>query len=367
MKSILLAFLLIISSTSCSNDDSTTENTEEITELYFPPISGNSWETESAENLDWNISQLPDLLNYLEVNNTRAFIILKDGKIIIEEYWGQNLLGTENFDRDTNWYWASAGKTITATLTGIAQQEGLLDINHKTSDYLGTGWTSLSPEKENLITIKNQLNMTTGLDYEGNDLDCTLASCLTYKADAGSQWFYHNAPYTLLSEVISQAAQTGYNQYTDEKLEDKIGMNGQWIQTGFNNVYWSTPRDMARFGLLMLNEGIWNEMPVLSDLNYFDAMTNTSQNLNPSYGYLWWLNGKNEVIFPGFDFPINAQLADNAPAELVAGMGKNGQFVELLPSENIVVIRMGEAPDNSLVPIQFHNEMWDKISSIIQN
>jgi CubicO group peptidase (beta-lactamase class C family) len=367
MRAICLAILFIFICISCSNDDNAQDNTIIPSELYFPPLSDNSWETVSVESLNWNTDNIPELLNYLEANNTRAFMLLKDGRIVIEEYWGNNLLGTAPFDQNTNWYWASAGKTITATLTGIAQQEGFLDINDKTSDYLGNGWTSLPAEKENLISIKNQLSMTTGLDYDISDLDCTLPSCLTYKADAGTQWYYHNAPYTLLGEVISQATQMDYNQYTNEKLESKIGMDGQWIPNNFNNVYWSTPRDMARFGLLMLNKGIWDETPVLADENYYNDMVNSSQELNPSYGYLWWLNGKDSVIFPGIDIPFNISLSDNAPIDLVAGMGKNGQFVELVPEENIVIIRMGEAPDNSLVPIEFHNEVWAKISEIIDN
>jgi CubicO group peptidase (beta-lactamase class C family) len=366
MKANCLALLLLVIYASCSNDDN--QVNESLTQdMYFPPIAENSWESISAESLNWNTDNIPDLLDYLEANNTRAFIVLKNGRIVIEEYWGNNILGTAPFDKDTNWYWASAGKTITATLTGIAQEEGFLNINDKTSDYLGQGWTSLSPQKEDLITIKNQLNMTTGLDYQVSDLNCTLPSCLNYKADAGSQWFYHNAPYTLISEVISQATQMDYNEYTDEKLENKIGMNGQWIPNNFNNVYWSTPRDMARFGLLMLNKGLWNETPVLADENYYNDMVNSSQNLNPSYGYLWWLNGKDSLIFPGIDIPFNLSLANNAPNDLVAGMGKNGQFVELIPEENIVVIRMGEAPNEALVPIEFHNEMWARISEIIEN
>lgn len=365
MKDLLYLFLIITLNSSCNNDDSQIENTPQQ-DVYFPPVNGNPWETTSVETLNWNTDKLSDLLNYLESNNTRAFIILKDGKIVVEEYWGQNILGTANFDQTTNWYWASAGKTITATLAGIAQEEGHLDINHKTSDYLGQGWTSLSSEKENLITVKNQLTMTTGLDYEVSNLNCTTPDCLLYKADAGTQWFYHNAPYTLLRDVIEAATQTDYNQYTDEKLENKIGMNGEWLPNNqYNNVYWSNARDMARFGLLMLNKGIWDGTPVLSDTNYYNDMVNTSQNLNPSYGYLWWLNGKGSVILPSLDFAINIPLADNAPDDLVAGMGKNGQFVEFVPSQNIVVIRMGEAPDNSLVPIEFHNEMWAKISDLI--
>jgi CubicO group peptidase (beta-lactamase class C family) len=361
MKNILIYCLICILNTSCGNDDSQFGNQD----LYFPPLEGNQWETISTESLGWNDNKISELLNFLEINNTRAFIILKDGKIVIEEYWGQNILGTANFDQNTNWYWASAGKTITATLTGIAQNEGFLNINDKTSDYLGEGWTSLMPEKENLITIKDQLSMTTGLDYDINNLNCTTPNCLQYRSDAGTQWYYHNAPYTLLRDVIESATQTDYNQYTDEKLENKIGMNGEWITNNFNNVYWSTARDMARFGLLMLNKGVWNETPVLSDVNYYNEMVNSSQDLNPSYGFLWWLNGENSVILPGFDFPFDMPLADNAPSDLFAGMGKNGQYVEILPSQNIVVIRMGEAPGDDLVPIQFHNDMWGKISEII--
>ena len=124
---------------------------------------------------------------------------------------------------------------------------------------------------------------------------------------------------------------------------------------------------MARFGLLILNRGIWDETPILADENYYNDMVNSSQDLNPSYGYLWWLNGKDSVIFPGIDIPFNISLSDNAPIDLVAGMGKNGQFVELIPEENIVVIRMGEAPNEALVPIEFHNEMWARISEIIEN
>lgn len=363
MKPFCFALLSLILSVSCDNDEA---NAEVQQELYFPPLTGNDWNNISTESLGWNIEAQAGLFNYLEANNTRAFIILKDGKIAIEKYWGDNILGTTNFNRNTNWYWASAGKTLTATLTGIAQEEGVLNINDKTSDYLGSGWTSLSAEKENLITIKNQLSMTTGLDYEVSDLNCTSASCLTFKADAGTQWYYHNAPYTLLSEVISQATQKDYNQYTYEKLQSKIGMDGQWIQNGFNNVYWSTPRAMARFGLLMLNRGVWADTTVLADLDYFNAMTTSSQDLNPSYGYLWWLNGKNSIIFPSVDFALNIELADNAPDDLVAGMGKNGQYVECIPSKNMVVVRMGEAPGNDLVPIQFHNDMWAKISAMIQ-
>ena len=361
--SILIVLILFV--LGCNKDDDNIINPPVESTLYFPPLNSDEWESKSPSELGWDISDLDGLLTYLEDNNTRAFIVLKDGKIVIEEYFGNNILGTAPFDRNTKWYWASAGKTLTATLVGIAQQEGLLNINNTTSTYLGNGWTNLTSDKEDMITVKNQLTMTTGLEYNVSDLDCTLPSCLTYRADAGQQWFYHNAPYTLLEKVVENASGIDFNDYTNQKVESVIGMNGQWISQAYNNVYWSTARDMARFGLFILNKGKWSNTDVLSDAEYYEQMVNTTQSLNLSYGYLWWLNGKESIIFPGLPNSFDVPLSDNAPIDLFAGMGKNGQFVEVIPSKNLVVIRMGETPDGSLVPITFHNEMWEKINLVI--
>ncbi len=358
---IVLSFFVF----GCDKNDDNVVNDVDESSLYFPPLNSEEWEIKSLSELGWNTSELGGLLTYLEDNNTRAFIVLKDGKIVIEEYFGNNIFGTSPFNRNTQWYWASAGKTLTATLVGIAQQEGLLNINNPTSTYLGNGWTSLTSDKENMITIKNQLTMTTGLDYIVSDLNCTLPSCLTYRTDAGQQWFYHNAPYTLLEKVVENAAGINYNEYSNQKVESVIGMNGQWISQGYNNMYWSTARDMARFGLLILNKGKWSNIDVLSDTEYYEQMVNTTQSLNPSYGYLWWLNGKESIMFPSLPNSFNVALSDNAPIDLFAGMGTNGQFVEVIPSKNLIVIRMGNAADNSLGLFTFHNEMWEKINLVI--
>ena len=359
MKSYIL-ILLIATSISCSSDQETTIQTE----MYFPSIGISDWENTTPESLDWKISELDNLYNFLSQNGTRAFIVLKDGKIVIEKYWGNTILNTAQFDQNSDWYWASAGKTLTSILVGIAQQEGLLNINDKTSDYLGNQWTDMELDKENLIFIKHQLTMTTGLDYTVANPDCTESSCLRYKKDAGTQWYYHNAPYTLLKDVVSAAAKMSYDEFTNQKLASKIGMNGSWIQIGNNNVYWSTARDAARFGLLLLNEGKWNETSILTDSNYFNAMTNSSQDINPSYGYLTWLNGKSSIILPSASTSFNMSLSQDAPNDLYAAMGKNGQYIDVVPSENLVIIRIGEAPDNSVVPTSFHNEMWEKINAV---
>ncbi|HET8886383.1 MAG TPA: serine hydrolase, partial [Salinimicrobium sp.] len=358
MKKHFLLVLCFIGLMGCSTDDNSGEIPSEDTEMYFPPIGSGEWETKTPQDLGWNTETIPELENYLSQNGTRAFLILKNGKIVMEKYWGNNIANTETFDKNTNWYWASAGKTLTAFLVGIAQEEGILNINDRSSDYLGENWSSLDLNKENEILLKHHLTMTTGLDYNVPNIDCTDPECLQFGVEVGTQWYYHNAAYTLLEQVVSNASGMDFNDFTDLKIQDKIGMNGSWIYLDYNRVYWSSARDAARFGLLLLNEGIWNETPVLADANYFNEMINSSQDINPSYGYLTWLNGKSEIMVPGFSNSFNTPLSENAPTDLYAAMGKNGQFINVVPSKNLVVIRMGEAPGEDLVPIEFHNEMW---------
>ena len=357
-------FLLLLFFFSCSNDE--TQISEPlVNDLYFPTIDSDQWETINPEELNWDSVGIENLYNFLELNNTRAFIVLKDGKIVLENYWGNNILNTAPFDSNTNWYWASAGKTLTALLIGIAKDNGILSLDDSSSIFLGNGWTSLEESQESLIKIKHHLTMTTGLDYLVYNLDCTDPNCLTYKNTPGSKWFYHNATYSLLNDIIENASKTTYNDFTNQKVKMKIGMGGSWIQSNYNNIYWSTARDMARFGLLILNEGVWDNQVILSDTNYFLNMVNTSQQMNESYGYLWWLNGKDSLIPPGITTPIQTSLASNAPEDLIAGMGKNGQYLDVIPSQNLVIIRMGEAPDSDdLVTINFHNEMWNYLNDI---
>ncbi len=358
---LVLSFFFTISCSKKTIDI----NEPESKNLYFPNKDSVEWESKSPEELSWNTSAIDSLYDFLEQRNTRAFIILKDGRIILENYWGNNITNTKAFDKNSLWYWASAGKTLTAFLVGIAQEQGLLTIEDASSTYLGNGWTNSNEEQESLIKIKHQLTMTTGLDYEVDNPFCTDPNCLLVKFTPGTNWFYHNAPYTLLREVIENASQTSYNNFSDQHIENKIGMSGIWTRSNFDNVYTSTARDMARFGLLALNKGVWDNEVILNDANYFSNMVNSSQEFNEAYGYLWWLNGKSNLIIPGLTIQLNRPLVPNGPEDLIAGLGKNGQFIDVVPSKNMVIIRMGEDPDNSLVPINFHNEMWVHLNKIL--
>ncbi len=262
------------------------------------------------------------------------------------------------------WYWASAGKTITGFMTGIAQQEGFLSIDDPTATYLGTGWTSCLPGEELAITIENQLAMTSGLDDGVPDPTCTTSNCLECLASPGTRWAYHNAPYTLLDQVIEEATATSLNNYTTQKLKTPTGMTGTFLPVENNNVFFSNARSMARFGLLMLNNGNWDENQIMTDTNYFNQMVTSSQSLNEAYGYLWWLNGTETFMLPGLQTVFNGQLFNNAPEDTYAAMGKDGQFLNVIPSESMVWIRMGEDPSNLPVPFLLNDQIWNFINDL---
>jgi CubicO group peptidase (beta-lactamase class C family) len=175
----------------------------------------------------------------LASNGTRAFIILHNGRIVMEEYFGQRITGGLPFDQNSLWYWASAGKTLTATLVGLAQEEGKLEITKPSSTYLGAGWTSLSPSQESKITVWHQLTMTSGLDDGVADPFDTRPAALVFKAEPGTRWAYHNGPYTLLDQVVEGATGQSFSNYFNTKLASKIGMTGSWQKVDFNNVYFS--------------------------------------------------------------------------------------------------------------------------------
>ncbi|HEY1194691.1 serine hydrolase [Flavobacterium sp.] len=354
MAKTFYVIVIALLSISCTKD-STESDTTPSESMYFPPVTGTIWETKSITDLKWNQNAVQPLLDYLELKHSKSFIILVNGRIVLENYFN-------NHSASINWYWASAGKTLTSTVTGIAQQEGLLNINNKVSQYLGTGWTSETLAQENLITCKHLLTMTSGLDDATDDVD---PQDLIYKADAGTRWAYHNV-YVKLQDVIEKASGQSWSNYFNTKLRDKIGMNGTWVQLGVNSVYTSTTRSMARFGLLMLNKGKWENNVVLNE-NYFSEATSTSQNINLGYGYLWWLNGKTSYHLPQSQLTFQGSVISTGPSDMFMALGKNDQKIYVVPSKKMVVIRMGDAADNvNLALSDFDKVLWEKINALYQ-
>ncbi|WP_420572429.1 serine hydrolase domain-containing protein [Kordia sp.] len=356
----IIPILFLVLFVNCSSEDVDEIPQEEIPvivdeSLYFPPLDSGSWETTSISDLNWNTDQLSPLLSYLEEKNTKSFIILHKGKIAVENYFN-------NHTETSPWYWASAGKTLTTAVAGIAQEEHLIDLNAKVSDYIGTNWTSASLDKENLITCKSLLSMTSGLD---DGLGSGIApNDLQYLADAETRWAYHGV-FVKMQDVIAAASNQTWDAYFETKLKHRIGMTGAWIQTGNTNVYWSTTRSMARFGLLIAAQGMWEDTQIVS-ASFLNEATSTSQNINEAYGYLWWLNGKNTYRLPQTQLEFPGELVPNAPQDMYCALGKNDQKIYIVPSRDLVIIRMGNAADDDNFALSnFDNELWEKINLLI--
>ncbi|MFN8230865.1 MAG: serine hydrolase [Bacteroidia bacterium] len=327
--------------------------------LYFPPLTGNTWDTLSPNRFNYCNERIDSLYNYLQAKNSKSFILLRNGKIVLEKYFG-------TFTIDSTWYWASAGKSLTGFMVGIAADKGLVNLNNKVSDYLWSNWTSAPLIKENLIKVSDLLQMTSGLD-PAMPLPCTnedsSKACLTYSINANTNWFYHSGAYRQLQAVISKVSGLSYNQVTDLWVESKTGMSGFW----FNSIYYSKARDMARFGLLNLNKGIWANDTVLKSSSYFNAMTNSSQTFNLAYGYLWWLCGKSSFKVPGINTNIPGSLVSNAPNDAFCALGKNDQKIYVVPSQSLVLVRQGNhSGTSSLAVSDFDNVMWDYVNKLTQ-
>jgi len=237
-----------------------------VSDYYFPPSRGDEWEITSPARLGWDQVKLNEAIAFIRDQNSTSMLILHKGKIAVEEYW-------RGWGRDTSFSIFSAGKSVISAAVGIAQEQGKLRIRDTMSKYLGKNWTKAPPEKEAAITIRDVLTMTSGLDES-----------LNYETEPGAKWFYNTPAYWELAHVIEAATGKGIADFLNANLWSPIGA----VNTGWNGKQVvSSARDMARFGLMILNNGAWQGQDVIRDKSYLFDATNQSQELNPSYGYLW--------------------------------------------------------------------------------
>jgi len=356
MKNLYKILLLALPFFAACTKDNGDDGTPPAETMYYPPITGTTWETKTVASLGWNETAIQPLKDYLLQKHSKSFMILVNGRIVMEEYF-------DGHTASTTWPWNSAGKTLVTATTGIAQQEGLVNINTKVSQYLGAGWTSAPLLKENLITLRHLLTMTSGLNDSTNFVT---TGNLTYMADAGTRWSYHNV-FQKLMDVVAAASGQNFETYFNAKLKNKLGMDGFWDNGIIFKVYNSNTRSMARFGILALNKGKWENEQVLNE-NFFNESINTSQSINPSYGYLWWLNGKSSSMLPGAQTVYPGTLVPNAPADMYSAMGAEDQRIYVIPSKKMVVIRMGDASDPAnpnFALSGFDNALWEKINAVI--
>jgi hypothetical protein len=213
----LLVLLSIVSCRKNEDDQPTPTDT-----MYFPSNTSTVWDTSSISSLGWNESAVQPLNDFLIQKNTKAFIILVNGRIVIEEYFDGHSVSNP-------WEWNSAGKTLVSTTTGIAQQEGLLNINNKASDYLGIEWANMPLPKENLITVRHLLSMTTGND---DTKQLVIKSNLTYVADAGTRWAYSNI-FQKLTDVVANSSNSLLKAISMKNSKVKLAWTGIGILEPF--------------------------------------------------------------------------------------------------------------------------------------
>lgn len=306
---------------------------------YYPPTdpADDPWETAPAEELGWDPALMQLALNYLEASNSTAFIILYKGRIVVEQYWeGWGPHSVEKI--------YSSSKSMVGYLVGKAQEDGLLDIDDKVSNHLGDGWSNALKLVEKKITIRHLLTMSSGL-----------TKLLTFAAQPNTVWKYNTPAYKKLHAVLEAATGMTLNQYATQHV---------FAPAGFRDTEWtedwmiSSARDMSRFGLMILDGGAWDGQQIMTDQAYLAAMLETSQPLNPSYGYGWWLNGKDGWVLPD-DAAGNGFLIPNAPADMAAALGYADKKIYVVPSLDLVVVRHGDAADSSQPALsEFDNILW---------
>lgn len=319
------------------------------TELHFPIDPQTSWMTKAPEYAGWDKDKLETLSAYADSTGSKAFILLQDGWLVKEDYYN-------GFTEDSVHYWASAGKTLTAFLVGIAIQHGKMNLDNPVSTYLGEGWSACEDSEEEKRTLRHHLTMTSGFN-EYLNWDCTEPECLECIAEPGERWTYHQGAYTLVTDMIDNAYNSNINGLLRSNITRLTNIEALYVNVGNNRMVVSKPRDFAAFGLLLLAEGMWGTQEVLREREYFNEMISPSQNLNKSYGYLTWINSGESYMLP-LDRTIHpGKLAPELPIGTFAGIGANGQIVCVIPEWNTVFIRMGDLPGVDYAPVDYFAEL----------
>jgi len=267
-----------------------------------------------------------------------AVLVIKNGKLVGERYG--NGFGVHSGYRT----WSTA-KSISATLIGIAIRDGLM----KRDTRAPIAQWQFAGDPRRAITIEHLLHMSSGLESQGSNTNAIyfggaqVASAVTQtplEAEPGSRWKYANNDTLLLLRSLRHVLRDDqrYLRYPYDELFHRIGMHhtrmeldhaGDFI--GSSQVY-TTARDLARFGLLYLNDGVWESERILPEgWAKFVAQPAPSRPLvqgEAGYGAQFWLYDG----LPG------------VPAGTYTTSGNKGQFVTIVPRHNMVVVRTGVDP-----------------------
>jgi len=329
------------------------------TELYFP---ADDWDTIEPRAVGWDPDKLASAMDLAMSRKSSGVVILHRGRIMIERYQDlqpksaryRGMTHGRGSDGRVIEDVASAQKSVVSFLVGVAQEKGLVKIGDPVHQHLGAGWSRAKPEQEAAITIRHLITMSSGLNEK-----------LEFVAQPGTKWKYNTTAYSQSLLAIVAASGKSPNELTSEWLTHCVGMkDSRWVERSWSknsevaaNRYGfaTTARDLARFGLLVLANGKWNDQTLLADQEYFQASLSPSQTLNPSYGFLWWLNGQESAVRAARR--VKGPLISAAPHDLFAAFGALGRKCYVVPSLGLVVTRLGDSPEAAGKP-GFDNEFW---------
>ncbi|WP_163398531.1 serine hydrolase domain-containing protein [Flavobacterium fluviatile] len=274
-----------------------------------------------------------------KLKRTRAVVVLYKNKLIAEKY-------DTGFTKDSKILGWSMTKSITSSAFGVLAKQGKIDI------YKPAPVAEWQNDERKNITINDLLHMNSGLEWEENyNTICDATKMLFQAEDMGkvqldkpaefkpnTHWNYSSGTTNLLSLILRRQFKT-QQEYLDfwySAVIDKIGMSSMIVEQDMSGTFvgssyaWATARDWSKFGLLYLNKGNWNGEQILDEswVKYTATPTNTSEG---KYGAQFWLNA-------GGKFP-------DAPRDMFYCSGYQGQMVAIIPSKDMVIVRMGLKED----------------------
>ena len=323
-----------------------------LTADYFPPATG-TWETVSAAEAGFDQAKLDEVSTFVEQSNSTTFMVLYDGRILVEKYWNGR-------DATTLQDVASAQKSVLSMLIGSLISKGTLSFDATVTSILGAGWSNATAQQEAPITMRQILTMTSCLDAN-----------LGYAAPAGSTWLYNTDAYHRNGLVVEAKTGKTLQDYTRSTLFDPIGVGtSMWSTRGgakdskgmLVDALLMNARDMARVGLLVMHGGTWAGTTIVPS-SYMSEAIVTSQTFNPSYGLLFWLNGKSSALLPPA-LPFAGMLMPDAPHDLVAALGANDQKIHASTSAKMVVVRQGAAASGeAMAATAWDNQVWQHLDA----
>ena len=342
----------------------------------------------SNHNLDWPVGEkvtfdsVPanvdrDKLNQVLTNwfmepgpdtrrNTHAAVVVYKGQIVAEKY-------AKNIYPSTPLLGWSMTKSVTNALVGILVKDGKLNINEPAPV---AGWKE-QDDPRGKVTLDQMMRMSSGLEFGevyGPFADATYMfyaskSMANYAAskplqfEPDTKWAYSSGTTNIIARIVrDQVGGTLVDVYnfSRQRLFDKLAMNSFLIEPDPSGSFvgssygFGTARDWARFGLLYQNDGIWNGERILPEGWVKYSTTPTPVAPKGEYGSQIWLNAGAK------DDPSN-KVFPSLPNDLYYMSGFNQQIVAVIPSRDIVVVRLGVTLDNSWSSDQFIKQVLDCI------